>query len=166
MKYTTKDQMNKVIYQLRDSLGEHDPFACGVTGKDWNNDKHDNALNILLTIRRLANKHHRLAEMGCNGEGVIRGVHYYSGAIDDYAKRTYGYGVKSSYLTPEDLETGEDVFDKESVKVEAKIKALTEELPYDAKRGQLYPWRVEFQGDPRGNTVKLYYQDRYIDINF
>ena len=93
-----------------------------------------------MELQRLAKKHHKLAEMDCNGEGVIRGVHYYNGTIDDYAKRTYGYGVKSAYLKDETT-----VFDVESEKVQDKIKKLAQDLRLD----------VEFQGDPRGATVKI-----------
>lgn len=149
----TKAKMNNVVYQLRDALGDKDFLKCDVTGKNWNNDKHEECVSTLLTIRRLAKKHHRLAEMDCNGEGVIRGVHYYNGTIDDYARRTYGHGVKSAYAK-DDV----SVFDVESEKVSDKIKALVKTLGAG--------WHLEFQGDPRGNTVKLYYQDRYIDINF
>lgn len=129
---------------------------------------HNNADDVLveklLTIRRLAKKHHRLAEMDCNGEGVIRGVHYYNGTIDDYARREYGQGVKSAYVvrsgTLNDPKLAEEttVFDVESEKVQDKIIDLVKKLG----KG----WKVEFQGDPRGNTVKLYYGDRYIDVNF
>lgn len=156
----TKTQMENLVYKFRESLAD-DFINCKVTGKDWSNDKHEQFVLNLLTIRRLARKHHRLAEMDCNGEGVIRGVHYYGGTIDDYARRQYGYGVKSAYVK-DDV----SVFNVESDKVSDKIKALIEKLPYDAMKGQLYPWKVEFQGDPRGNTVKLFYIDRYIDINF
>ena len=42
-------------------------------------------------------------------------------------------------------------------KVEAKI---------DAMIGQLGDgWMVEYQGDPRGNTVKVSYQGRWIRLN-
>lgn len=98
----------------------------------------------LISIRRLARKHNRLAEMDCNGEGVIRGVHYYSGGIDDYAKRTYGNGVKSAYTTTDPNKT---IFEIEGEKVEGKIKKICESVGFD----------VEFQGDPRGYTTKLSY---------
>ena len=105
----------------------------------------------LLQIRRLAKRHHRLAEMDCNGEGVIRGVHYYNGAIDDYARREYGHGVKSAYLKDEVT-----VFDVESDKIQAKILKIAETVPALV---------VTFQGEPRGNTVKLETKDgRWIDL--
>ena len=106
----------------------------------------------LLTIRQLAKKHHRLAEMDCNGEGWIRGQRYYCGKIDDYAQREYGAGVKSAYVAQDTM-----IFDVESDKVEAKIKDLVSQLG----KG----WAVEFQGDPRGNTVKVSFNNRWIDLD-
>lgn len=113
----------------------------------------DNLIATLLTIRRLALKHRRLAEMSCNGEGVIRGVHYYGGTIDDYARREYELNVKTSHVGGDKYDE-RDVFDVESDKVEAKIKALCAKIGFD----------VEFQGDPRGATVKLAYKGRYVEI--
>ena len=156
----TKEQINNTVYKLRDSLGDKDPWKCPVTGAGWNNDAHNELVGNLLTIRRLAKKHHRLAEMDCNGEGYIRGQRFYAGMSygekpDAYEVREYGYGVKSAYLSKDAEET---VFDLESEKVSDKINVLV------GKLGE--GWRVEFQGDPRGNTVKLFYSERYIDINF
>lgn len=107
-----------------------------------------------LMIRRLAKKHHRLAEMSCNGYGYVNGQSYYNGTIDDYARREYGYNVKSAYV-----EDDVDVFDVESERVQKKIADIV-----NFKLGK--DWHVEFQGDPRGNTVKLFFKDRYIDINY
>lgn len=130
----------KTNYRLEATL-----FRMGMS-EDWI----DDSMPTLLTLRRLAIKHHRLAEMDCNGEGVIRGVHYYNGTIDEYAKRTYGYGVKSAYVSDDVT-----VFDIESEKVSDKIKVLANKIG-------LF---VEFQGDPRGYTVKFYDgQKRFIDI--
>jgi len=130
----------KMYYQVSSQLGY-----------DMHSDKTDAVINALLAIKRLAKKHHRLAEMDCNGEGVVRGVHYYNGTIDDYAKRTYGSGVKSAYV-----EDDVSVFDVESDKVQDKIKKLADSI------GLV----VEFHGDPRGNTVKLETKDgKYIDLN-
>ena len=150
---TTKDRMAIEIYDLRAGFGENDPFRCHETGEKWNNDKHNNVVALCLVIKRLAKKHHRLAEMDCNGEGWVRGQRYYGGQIDDYAKKEYGYSVKSAY--PDDSEVS--VFDKEGEKVEAKITDLVKQLGDG--------WRVEFQGDPRGNTVKLFYADRWVNVN-
>jgi hypothetical protein len=107
------------------------------------------ALPELMTLRRLANKHRKLAEMDCNGVGVVRGVCYYNGTIDNYARREYGPFVQSAY-TSDDV----TVFDVESDKVQAKIEAICARLGL----------RVEFQGDPRGYTVKVFKGDRFLDI--
>ena len=80
-------------------------------------------------IRRLARKHHRLAEYDCNGEGIIRGKYY---SLAD----------KEGYLA--DGETS--VFTAESDKIEQKITKLAETMGLT----------TEFQGDPRGATVKLH----------
>jgi hypothetical protein len=106
----------------------------------------------LLTLRRLARKHHRLAEMDCNGEGWIRGQRYYGGNIDDWARKEYGYEVKSAYLNGSET----SVFTVESDKVEAKILKVI--------KGLGKPWTVEFQGDPRGNTVKVFHGDRFVSL--
>ena len=97
-------------------------------------------------IRRLARKHQRLAEMSCNGVGYVKGQMYYNGRIDDYAKRQYGPNVKSAYL---DKDCEETIFDNESDKVQDKINALAKPVGLT----------VEYQGDPRGATVKVKYQD-------
>jgi len=102
---------------------------------------------IIEGLKRLAKKHHRLAEMDCNGEGIIRGVHYYAGAIDDYARRTYGAGVKSAYIK-DDV----SIFDIESDKIHDKIINLVHAL------GDKF--EAQFQGDPRGATVRLYFSTK------
>ncbi len=108
-----------------------------------------------MTIRSLAKKHHRLAEMDCNGYGRVRGQMYYTGSIDDYARREYGANVKSGYVDNSDNSDGTTVFTVEADKVEDKIKAI-------AKSIKLV---VTFQGDPRGATVKLETRKgRYVPI--
>lgn len=87
-------------------------------------------------IRRLAKKHHRLAKMDCNGEGVLRGYTYTRGNVEGKDRWKI-----SAYLR--DGET--TIFTAESDKVEAKISELALSI------GLL----ASFQGDPRGNTVKL-----------
>ena len=147
---TTKRNMELMVYKLRESLGQDDFLRCDVTGANWTSAKHDNFVLDCLTLRRLANKHHRLAEMECNGDGVVRGVHYYNGTIDDYARRIYGHGVKPAYSNSVEM----TVFDIESEKVALKIEAICKRIGL----------RVEFQGDPRGYTCKFYYGDRFLDI--
>ena len=98
------------------------------------------------SIRRLARKHHRLAEMSCNGVGYVNGHTYYGGRVDEWAKKEYGQGVRSSYgLDPKDPER--DIFGIESDKIERKIMLLTDAMG----KGVV----VTYQGDPRGNTVKI-----------
>lgn len=114
-------------------------------------------MQTLLTLRRLAKKHHKLAEYDCNGIGWIRGQAYYTGMSygetpDEYERREYGYSVKSAYLSPD---SEESIFDIESDKVADKIRALAEKCAL----------RVEFQGDPRGYTVKFYDRtNRFVDL--
>jgi hypothetical protein len=124
-------------------------FEAGVPFPQGGPSEMDKLIKELLTLRRLAIKHHRLSEMKCNGEGYIRGQRYYGGQINDWARREYGHGVKSAYLG--DSIT---VFDLESDKVEGKIKAIAERLGL----------RVEFQGDPRGYTVKVFKGGTFLDI--
>lgn len=105
------------------------------------------AIQRLKSIRRLTKKHDSLAVMDCNGFGFIRGQAYYNGSIDDYAKRTYGAGVKSAYIKGE-----ETIFDKESHKVTEKISAQLKLISADT----CLTWTAEYQGDPRGATVRLF----------
>ena len=97
----------------------------------------------LMVIARLAKKHHRLAEMECNGEGWIKGRHYFAGSPNR--------GEYSAYVADDTT-----IFNVESDKVEAKIKDLVSKLGTG--------WTVEFQGDPRGNTVKVSFNDRYVEL--
>ena len=94
----------------------------------------------LLTIARLARKHHRLAETACNGEGAVNGRWYrLDGSTPD------------AYPVPD-----VSVFDLATEKVEAQIQNLV------ALLGE--GWRVEFQGDPRGWTVKVYHENRLLNL--
>jgi hypothetical protein len=130
-----------------------------VFGQKHKNFTYDD-FELVNMVSRLAKKHQKLAEYSCNGVGWIRGVCYYNGAIDDWARRTYGQGVKSAYVGDD-----ETVFDLESSKIEDKIFAL---LGLKVGKGLTVPavekWRVEFQGDPRGNTVKLFYEGDFIEL--
>ena len=104
---------------------------------------------VLQKVKRLAKKHHRLAEMDCNGYGVVKGKMYYNGTIDSYAKKNYGYNVQSAFV--EDEVT---IFDVEADRIEDKIKDLIKGTAFN----------VEFQGDPRGNTVKLTFEGAFIEL--
>ena len=112
----------------------------GVAPKRY--DERQRWMAAYMRIRRLAKKHHRLAEMDCNGEGYINGQRYYGGTIDDWAKRQYGASVRSSYAA----DSEDSIFALESDKIEKKIEGLAESIG-------LF---VFFQGDPRGGTVTLY----------
>lgn len=103
---------------------------------------------IIQRIARLSKKHQRQCENSCNGQGVVNGQIYYNGSIDDYAKRTYGYNVKSAYVNDD-----ESIFDVEAGKIEDKINRLIKDTRF----------KVEYQGDPRGYTVKLYYEGDFIN---
>ena len=139
MKYTNK------YYELRGRLSEQLP-------DDY--EKIAVLMSIYMKLRRLAKQHHRLAEYSCNGVGWIKGQCYYNGSIDDYAKRTYGFNVKSSYLDPE---CEQDIFNLESDKIQDKMIPLAQEINC----------KLEFQGDPRGYTVKMYdSKGNFIDWNW
>lgn len=89
-------------------------------------------IETLQTIRRLAMRHNRLAEMSCNGEGTVNGKWY---RLDGSTPGAY-------------ISDDVTVFDVASDKVEAKIKEVAAGVP---------GLSVDFQGDPRGYTVKLDY---------
>jgi hypothetical protein len=95
----------------------------------------DELVHTLLRIRRLEHKNQRLSEADCNGEGVVNGKFY----------RLDG-SVEGAYLT--DGETS--IFRAECDKIEKKIKALASPFGYTA----------EFQGDPRGYTVRIFTADK------
>ena len=108
--------------------------------------------DIIKRISRLARKHQAQAVNECNGVGYVKGQCYYMGGIDDYAKRTYGQNVKDAYL---DKNCETNVFDKESERISDKIDSV---IKNNTK------FKVEYQGDPRGNTVKLYYEGDFIEL--
>ena len=99
-------------------------------------------LTIIDTIKRLIKKHEDQCVNSCNGYGVVKGKVYYNGTIDDYAKRTYGYNVKTAYLNG----TDKTIFDYE-------IDRIQNRLIHETRRINL---GLKFQHDPRGNTVKLH----------
>jgi hypothetical protein len=111
-------------------------------------------METLFIIRRLAKKHQRFAEMECNGVGFVRGTTYYAGKIDEYARREYGYSVRSAYTVPGSEET---IFTIESNKIETRITALATGIGLVAL----------FQGDPRGFTVRIVTAaDLWVDLCF
>jgi len=114
---------------------------------------------VIRKVKRLYHKQHRQCENACNGYGYVKGQVYYLGTIDDYAHKTYGYNVKSGYIS-DDV----NVFDEESQRLEEKINKIVYQFNHDKYAlWRVKPFRVEFQGDPRGYTVKLYYNDELIE---
>ncbi len=126
--------------------------------------------DLIKTISRLAKKHSRQCENSCNGVGYVNNKRYYTGSIDTYAKQKYGYDVISGYIN----NTDETIFDREIERIQDKINKLIEtkktisSFVYNDKSESIpvrQKFKVEYQHDPRGNTVKLYYNDSYVDIN-
>lgn len=117
--------------------------------------------DLIRKIARLEKKHTRQCVNDCNGEGFVNGQHYFAGNIDDWAKREYGQGVKSAYID----NTEETIFYKEIEKIENRIMWLcgyTTIKPIQQVRKTKFT--IEFQHDPRGNTVKLYYEGDFIEL--
>lgn len=117
--------------------------------------------DLIKKIQRLARKHQRQCENGCNGVGYVNSQCYYSGTIDEWSKREYGANVKSAYID----NTEESIFDKEARKIEEKIVREMDSL--NQTKYVLWlakPFKVKLQGDPRGNTVNLYYEGDFIEL--
>ncbi len=126
----------------------------GQKHKDFDSSDYD----IIRKVKRLYHKHSRQCENACNGTGYLNGQTYSLGTIDDYARREYGHNVKSGYVK-DDV----SVFDVEIERIEDKILRLlgyTTIKPIQQARETMF--RVEFQHDPRGYTVKLYYKEEMI----
>jgi len=110
---------------------------------------------LLQKLIRLAKKEWRQCENSCNGHGVVKGKMYYTGLshgqlAGDYERREYGYSVQSAYLSNDAEET---VFDNEIDNIREKIENLIKNTKFSC----------EFQGDPRGQTVKIFYNNSYIN---
>ena len=91
---------------------------------------------IVKKVKRLAVQHQRQCENDCNGEGWVKGKYYKNNSPDAYID-------------------DESIFNIVACEISAKI----EKLIVDKKQ-----FSVEFQGDPRGATVKLYYNLDVVDI--
>lgn len=118
-------------------------------------------MDIIKRVKRLAMKHHKQCENSCNGSGYVKEQCYYVGAIDNFSRSTCGQNVKSAYVKED-----ESIFDVEATRIEDKILNIVG--AYDKKANNLEkkgPFTVEFQGDPRGATVKLYYEGDFIDLS-
>lgn len=95
----------------------------------------------IYSLRRISPKLHRQCENSCNGAGYIpRKGMFYTGTIDDYTRKEYGYNVKNGNVGDQ------NVFDIEIDRLEAQIKEIVKQIP-GAK--------VEIQHDPRGWEIKL-----------
>ena len=104
--------------------------------------------DLIRKISKLAHKHHKQAENDCNGEGWVKNKFY----------RCDG-SVKGAYLA--DNET--TIFSAEMDTIEDKITKLL--MGAKDKPGYCYgKFTVEFQYDPRGHTVKLYYEGDFIEL--
>ena len=115
-------------------------------------------MELIKKIKRLAQQHRRQCENSCNGYGRVKGQIYYTGAIDDYARREYGADVKDGCIGEDD-----NIFDQESGRIQEVIYRLLSNINLDKYSLWLVkPFKVEFQGDPRGATVKLYYEGEFI----
>jgi hypothetical protein len=115
---------------------------------------------VIKKVQRLARKHLNQAVNDCNGVGWVNGQNYFNGQIDDWARRQYGQGVKSAYID----NTEETIFYREMEKIEEKIDSLILLHNRNTNQKDLEPFKVEYQGDPRENTVKLYYEGEFIDL--
>lgn len=110
---------------------------------------------VIEKIQHLARQHHKQCENSCNGYGTVKGQVYYNGAIDNYARRTFGMFVKSAYVKDDpDLD---DVFDVEISRIEDAIGKTLSNANATVK-GRLV-WRADYQHAPRGQTIKLFYKN-------
>lgn len=92
--------------------------------------------DIIKKVKRLYHKHHRQAENNYNGEGFVNG-------------QWYRCDNESAYISEDQTR-----FSYEMGLIEAKIDRLIKNKPQ---------FKVEYQGDPRGYTVKLYYSSDLIE---
>lgn len=99
--------------------------------------------STIYRIKKLATKYQQQATNSCNGYGIVKGKMYYTGPIDDYAKREYGHNVQNGYVT-NDL----TIFDNELNRIRESIYKLINTLTIKC--------RVAIQNDPRGQCVKLF----------
>ena len=119
-------------------------------------------MELIKKVRRLSRKHQRQSCNSCNGYGYVNGQVYYSGTINDYTKQKNGVSVKSAYVNGVNEGT---IFDKEMLKIEEKIYKLVYQFNHEKYAlWRVKPFKVEIQGDPRGATVKLTYDNYYIEL--
>lgn len=113
--------------------------------------------DVIKKIQRLARKHQRQCENACNGEGWLNGQYYYAGTIDSWIKQQKPF-VLSAYVTNSETTIFEEAIDK----IEAKIDYICSKHSKSGKPSASF--NVEFQHDPRGATVKLYYEGDFIEL--
>lgn len=107
------------------------------------------AVESIYRLRRLAQKDQRIAVMDCNGEGWIRGIHYTNAVPAGDTNKVLGIHSRSAYLNKGDEES---IFTIEGGKIADKIRSEIKILSKLTNRS----WEAEFQGDPRGATVRLH----------
>jgi hypothetical protein len=102
--------------------------------------------DLIKRIQRLSRKHQRQCENDCNGEGWVRGRFF----------RCDG-STEGAYLP--DTET--TVFQAEIDRIEKHIWLIIKNA---SALNHPEKFKVEFQHDPRGSTVKLYYENEFIEL--
>jgi hypothetical protein len=123
--------------------------------------------DLIKKIQRLARKHQKQCENSCNGVGYVNGQAYTTALSHgqepgEYEKREFGYNVKSAYINKDDEDC---IFDIEAGKIEEKIvKELVGLNQTKYALWRVKPFKLEFQGDPRGATVRLFYDGDYIEL--
>jgi len=105
----------------------------------------------IRSLRRLIPKLHRQYENACNGLGYVpyRGL-FYTGAINDEAKRRYGDDIQSGWIS-----NGLTVFSVEATQLRLKINQVVGTMGFNVS--------VTFQDDPRGWEVRLFVGD--VDVS-
>lgn len=101
------------------------------------------AWEALQKIAHLAKRHNSICEMYCNGKGYLKGKFYTLGTPEGNEVSGFIEGTEE-----------ENVFYQELERIESKIREI---LPV-SNINNLY--EVKFQHDPRGYTVKVFYNDR------
>jgi hypothetical protein len=118
----------------------------GMTSEAW---------EALQKISRLAKKHNRICEMYCNGKGYLKGKVYTLGTPEGQEVSGYVEGTEEA-----------NVFYQELEKIESKIKGIMPISTFHMVGDDYKEWEntyeVKFQHDPRGYTVKVFYNDREI----
>ena len=95
-------------------------------------------------LRKLEKEIHQQTTNSCNGVGIVGGYTYYTGQIDDYARREYGHYVKSAYI---DLDNDVTIFDTTIEKLQEQVKKIIPGVPFFINH------------DARGYALKLKTED-------